>query len=118
MKTSFLPRIALLAGALGLAGANALLADDAPTDAPPPPPHGHHAGNLTPDEQAEMKKDRDAVFAANPDLKTQEKNLCEQMHQLQDKIDAAIVQQDPAAAAIIAKIKADHHHGPPPGDNQ
>ena len=62
-----------------------------------------------------MKKDRAAVFAANPDLKTEDDNLHQQMKDHMDKMNAAIIKEDPAAAAIIAKMKAGHH-GPPPGD--
>lgn len=106
---------ALLAGAIGLIGMTAVLADDSSTSTPPPPPHGHH-DMLTKDEWTQLKKDREAVFAANPDLKTEEENLHEQMHQHMDKVDAAILKQDPSAAPILAKLKEHHHHGPPPGD--
>lgn len=118
MKTLSFPRIALLAGALSIAGATAILADDQPDSTPPPPPpHGHHE-MLTADERAELKKDRDAVFAANPDLKTEEKNLWEQMKAHMDKVDAAILKEDPNAAPILEKMKHHHHHdGPPPGDD-
>jgi hypothetical protein len=117
MKTSSLQRCALLAGVLGFTGLTAVLAQDQPdSTAPPPPHHGHH-DMLTQDERAELKKDRDAVFSSNPDLKTEEETLHQQMHDHMDKVDAAILKEDPAAAPILAKLKAAHHHGPPPGDD-
>jgi Spy/CpxP family protein refolding chaperone len=127
MKTSpTLCRATLLAGILALTGYTGAMAQDAPIDpAPPsadstpsPAKHGHHGGGpLTADEWAQLKKDREAVFAANPDFKTQEKNLRDQEKALHDQIDAAIVKQDPSAAPLIEKLKAGrHHHGPPPGD--
>ena len=118
MKTSpTFCRAILLTGIFALTGFTVALADDNSSDStPPPPPPGHHS-SLTSDEWAELKKDHEAVFAANPDLKAQEKNLREQEHALREKIDAAIVKEDPNAAPILEKLKAAHpHHGPPPGD--
>jgi len=113
-----LSRIILLAGTLSVAGFTTASAQDAdtttaaPTDGAPAF-HHHHGGVLTKDEWQELKKDRDQVLAANTDLAAQEKSLHEQMKALQDKIDAAIEQADPNAAALIAKLKAAHpHHGP------
>jgi Spy/CpxP family protein refolding chaperone len=130
MKTPFLSRALLLACALCVTGLGAVLADDSSSTPPPSPQgehHGHYGGpQLTSDERAQLKKDRDAVFAANPDLKTEEGTLHQQMETLHqqmkdhmDKVDDAILKQDPSAAPIIAKLKAGHH-GPPPdnGGNQ
>jgi hypothetical protein len=122
MKSTFLPRSLLLAGALCVTGLSAALADDSTTtsdrSSPPPPPQGEHHGRrggpLTPDEWAQLKKDREAVFASNPDLKTEEETLHQQMKDHQDKVDAAIIAQDPSAAPLIAKLKAAHHGPPPP----
>ena len=121
MKTPF--RSLLLAGALCATGLTAALADDTSTDSTPPPApppgehHGHHGAPLTPDEWAQLKKDREAAFAANPDLKTEEETLHQQMKDHQDKVDAAILAQDPSAAPLLAKLKAAHHGPPPPPDN-
>jgi hypothetical protein len=95
------------------------LADDTSTDsAPPPPPpgehHSHHGAQLTSDEWAQLKKDREAAFAANPDLKTEEETLHQQMKDHMDKVDAAILAVDPSAAPLLAKMKAGHHGPPPP----
>jgi DNA-binding LacI/PurR family transcriptional regulator len=115
MKTILFPRLALLAGVLSLTGATALLAQD-DTNAPPAPAEHHHGGFLTADQRAELKKDRDAVFADNPELKTEEENLRQQMKAHADKMNAAIVAKDPAAAPLLAKMHG--HHGPPPPDEQ
>ncbi len=119
MKTSLFPRAAVLAGALSLTGMTAIFADDSTSSTPPPPPPGggHHEMGLTADERAQLKKDRDAAFAANPDLKTEEQNLRQQEKEHMDKVDAAILKEDPSAKPILDKLKAGHrHHGPPPGD--
>ena len=116
MKTITFPRLTLLAVVLSLSGATALLAQD-DTNAPPAPSAHHHGGFLTSEERAELKKDRDAVFADSPDLKTEEENLHKQMQEHMDKMDAAIVAKDPAAAPLVAKMKSMHgHHGPPPDE--
>mgnify|MGYP001544198959 CR=1 FL=1 len=126
--------MALVACALGVASFTTAFAQDT-TPTPTPPPcngascHRHHHGSvLTADERAELKKDREQVFAANPDLKSEGKDLWEQRKSLKDatpedkkayfekwhafaqKLNAAIVQVDPNAAPILAKLKAAHHH--------
>jgi hypothetical protein len=86
---------------------------------------------LTDAEKAKVKKDRDAVLAADPSLAAEEKTNFEAMQAAHEsgqkptddqiaamkatheKIDAAMIKLDPAVAPILAKIKA-HHHGPPP----
>jgi hypothetical protein len=137
MNISSWQRVALLSLALGTAGVTATFAQTTPTPTPAPttPPAGDHPSILTDDEKAELKKDHDAVFAANPDFQTQmdalkakhealkaqgdsasaddRKALHEQGKALRDQINAAIVKLDPAAAAIIAKLEAAHkdwHH--------
>jgi Spy/CpxP family protein refolding chaperone len=118
MKTLLLPLI--LVGALCATGLTTTArADDVPSSPPPAEGahHGHHGGQLTPDEWAQLKKDREAVFAANPALKTEEEALHQQMKDHMDKVDSAILAQDPTAAPILAKLQAGHHHGPPPDDN-
>jgi hypothetical protein len=140
MQIHSLSRIALLACALGSAGLTSVLADDTNTDSTPPSSgEHHHPSPLTDAEKAELKKDREQVMTSNPDLKTQwddlqkqrqsmgqdasdadKQALREKMHTLMDQINADIVQIDPAAAPLIAKMKAAHHnHGedggtPPP----
>jgi hypothetical protein len=88
---------------------------------------------LTDAEKAELKKDHDAVLAADPTLGAEEKKNMEAMQAAREsgekptedemaamkatheKIDAAMIKLDPAVAPILAKIKAHHHHdGPPP----
>ena len=116
MKTSLFPRLALLAGVLSLTGATALLAQDetsSSTTTTTTAAH-HHGGGLTADQWAELKKDREAVYTDNPDLKTEEESLHQQMKAHMDKVDAAIVAKDPAIAPVLAKMKEGHHHGPPP----
>jgi hypothetical protein len=90
MKNMFPVRTALLASALALAGAGAVLAQDAgstTTTPPPAPPAGDNGGPggghrdhgwgkvLTPEEQALLKKDTEAVLAADPDLKKEGEDL-------------------------------------------
>jgi hypothetical protein len=93
MKTTFpLVRTTLLASVLALAGAGAVLAQDAsPTTTTTPPPAGGGGGGwggggghhfmdkiLTPDERALLKKDTDAVLASDPDLKKEGDDLMSQ----------------------------------------
>lgn len=113
-------------------------ADSTSTNAPPdgPPPGEHHHDHdmkfLTDAEKAELHKAHDEAVQANPALGTEEKDLMdqmkeardsgeppsddlkEQMHAFRDKMDAAMIEADPAVKPIIEKIKA-HHHGPPDG---
>jgi Spy/CpxP family protein refolding chaperone len=129
-------RTALLLSVLAFVGAGAALAQDAaPSTATTPANNGGGApggggrqggwmnGVLTPDEQAELKKDRDAVFAADPDLKKQQDDLMSQRpardasqddkdafrakaKDVRDKVKAAVLKIDPAAAPIFAKLEA------------
>jgi hypothetical protein len=127
MKIPFFSKIALLGFAFGVAGLTATWAQDANTDTSTEH-QWHHDSVLTADEQAELKKDREQVFTANPDLKTEGKDLWEQrktmkdaseedkqafhekMHAYKAKLDAAIEGVDSNAAALIAKLDAAHHH--------
>jgi hypothetical protein len=112
-------------------------ADDSTPPSGPPPggaPGGHHEHHdlsfLTEDQKAELKKDHDAVLAADPSLATEEQSLkaahqpgtppteeeMEQMKAFHDKVEAAMIKIDPAVAPIIAEIKAHHKdHGGPGG---
>jgi hypothetical protein len=119
-------RIAFLALALGTAGISATFAQTPPSDgtnsSTPPSVHHHHDSVLTPDEQAQVKKDYESVLASNADLKTasdslkaQEKTLHEQCKALRDKIHAAMIAADPSVGPILdklaaAKKKGGHHH--------
>lgn len=134
MKIPFLLRIALVIFTLSLVGNHVAKAQDVTT--PPSPGLGghHHDAVLTEDERAELKADREKVFDANPDLKTEGKDLMDQrssmkdasdedkqafhekMHAFMDKMDDAIEKIDPNAAPLIAKMKAAHHH-PKPDDS-
>ena len=96
--------------------------------------HRHHESVLTADEKAELKKDREQAFAADPALKSEGKALWEQRKSMKDasaddkkafheklhahfaKVEAAIEKIDSNAAPIIAKLKAAHHHHHPKGD--
>jgi hypothetical protein len=148
-------RAAFLAVALGALSATAAFAQTATpaatdttpttsTDTSTPPQgggwrhhHGHHGyGVLTAAERAELKKDRETVFASNPQLKTQEESLHQQFKSLKDanppatqaqwqslktqheslkaQVRSAIEGVDAGAAALFQKIdaaKAAHHHG-------
>jgi len=132
MKKTSPVRIALLASVLALAGAGVVLAQDAaPTTPTTPPPSdnsgggGHHGWNkvLTPDEQALLKKDTDAVLAADPDLKKEGDDLKSQrpgsdasdddkqafrgkMKDYHQKVEAAVEKFDPATTPIYAKLDA------------
>jgi hypothetical protein len=130
MKIPSLVKIALLTFTVVLAGSPCLKADDAGTPPPAPPAgdHPHHDSVLTPDERAELKKDRDQVFASDPDLQKEGKDLMDQrssmkdasaddkaafhekMHAFGDKLNAAIEKIDANAAPLIAKLKAARHH--------
>jgi Spy/CpxP family protein refolding chaperone len=118
--------------------ANAQSTNAAPSGPPPGPgdggPTGRHHGFdfLTPDQQAELKKDHDAALAANPTLGTQleqvhqqmkdahengqkpSEDLMKQAKDLQDQFDQAMIKIDPNVASIIEEIKK-HHHGRGPG---
>lgn len=125
MKTITLTHVAALTLALGLAGLGRSLADD---NAGGDGKHWHHDSVLTADEKAELKKDREQVFASNPDLKAEGKSLHEQWKANKDaspedkkaafekfrafheKLDKAIEAVDPNATALIDKLKAAHHH--------
>jgi len=142
MKTiSSFPRAALLALALTSACATAAFAQTTPTPAPattPPPADtgGRHGESvLTPEEKAQLDKDREAALAANPALKTEEDSLKQQHEALkaqgasapagskealkaqfkafEEKLDVAMLAIDPSLAPILAKLKAAHkerHH--------
>jgi hypothetical protein len=135
MKNMTPVRTALLASVFALAGAGAILAQDAgstTTTTPPAPPAGdngpgggHHGWGkvLTPEEQALLKKDTDAVFAADPDLKKEGDDLRNQrpaqdasaddklafhakMKDHRDKVRQAVEKFDPSTTAIFAKLDA------------
>jgi hypothetical protein len=128
MKTSF-RQVTLVALALGTTGVTAALAQT-PTPVSPATTQAATTPGLTADEKAQLKKDRDQVLAANPDLKTEEDNLTKQhdalksqgesasaddkkalhaqMHAHMDKIRAAVLKIDPTAAPLYAKLDALH----------
>jgi Spy/CpxP family protein refolding chaperone len=110
MQIHSLSRIALLACALGSAGLTSVLADDTNTDSTPPSSgEHHHPSPLTDAEKAELKKDREQSMGQDAS-DADKQALREKMHTLMDQINADIVQIDPAAAPLIAKMKAAHHH--------
>ena len=140
MKTiSSFPRAALLALALTSACATAAFAQTTPTPAPattPPPADtgGRHGESvLTPEEKAQLDKDREAALAANPALKTEEDSLKQQHATLKSQGDSASKDDwkalhaqekdyhaklrsaelliDPSLAPIFAKLDAAHPHG-------
>ena len=129
MNTNSLTHAALLTVAICVAGLGRAAADD--SAATPPADsgkHWHHDNVLTEAEHAELKKDRDQVFAANPDLKTEEESLHDQwktakdgsaddkkalhekMEAFHQKLDGEVEKIDPNATALIEKLKAAHHH--------
>ncbi len=137
MKTMLsVPRVALLALALGTASATATFAQTTNT-APTCPAGGcHHHGDsvLTPDEKAQLKTAREKAFAADPSLQTEQENLKTQFEALKGegkgaatkdqrkalheqreafatKLHAAEVAADPGVAPIIAKLEAAHKNG-------
>jgi hypothetical protein len=140
MKKTSPVRTAFLASVLALAGAGVVLAQDAapttPTTPPATPPSdnsgggggggGHHGWMnkvLTPEEQALLKKDTEAVFAADPDLKKEGDDLKSQrpdqdasdddkqafrakMKDYHQKVEAAVEKFDPSTTPIYAKLDA------------
>jgi len=136
MKTILsVPRVALLALALGTASTTATFAQTSTTPATTASvctagEKHHHDSVLTADEQAQLNKARDAALAANPTLKTEQDNLKQQFealkakgdsatsdekkalhvqaHDLETKLHAAELNLDPTLAPIFAKIKAAH----------
>jgi hypothetical protein len=135
MKTMLsIQRVALAALVLGTASITATFAQ---TTATPTCSgggwHHHHGSVLTADEKAQLKKDRDAAFAANPSLQTTEANLKQQFETLKgegkgnvtkdqwqalrqqelafhQQLQAAELSIDPTVAPIFAKLKAGHSH--------
>jgi hypothetical protein len=125
MKITSLLKIALVTGSLVLVSNSGAMAQDTSTASSD---SGHHHDSvLTADERAELKADRDKVFAANPDLKSQADDLKSQRssmsdatpedkaafrdkwHTLMDKVNTEVEKIDPNAAALIEKMKAAHH---------
>ena len=143
-----LQRAAFVAVALGALSATAAFAQTANTPAATDTTtttttgngggwhHHHHGyGVLSQTERAELKKDREAVFASNPALKTQEESLHQQFKALKSsnppatqaqwdalktqhealktQLRSAIESTDSGAAALFQKIdaaKAQHQH--------
>jgi len=133
---SLLPRITLVALALGTASATGVLAQTTPTTpatsttaiptTPAPEKKGKHnvEASLTPAEAAQLEKDRNAVLAANPALKAEADALVEQHKAAKDqgadakaafktqkkaheqKMEVAMLKLDPSVAPILSKIKA------------
>lgn len=122
-----LPLLILIA----LASTPLLAQQSGATNAPPAHPHppggqdgGRSGGGmggmgpmagLTSEERQELMKARMAAMQNNPDLQ-------KQLQAVQEKIDAAMVKEDPNVAPIIAKMKAARQQmmggpggGPPPG---
>ncbi|MCE0523059.1 MAG: hypothetical protein LV480_09130 [Methylacidiphilales bacterium] len=118
-------RIVLLLALGALTASSSFAQSPNSTNPPPPPPGGGGPhGMLTDAEKQELHKAHDAAFQANPDLASQEKELNQEMDALHKKIDAAMIQADPAVAPILAKMEAGHHHHggqgappPPPSGN-
>jgi hypothetical protein len=132
-----LPRIAFLTLALGTASVTGAFAQTTPTTPAPTTPAvptdgGKHNPDavLTPDERAQLEKDKAAALAANPDLQTEADNLKAQHEALKSqgasapadakqalhaqakehmqKLEAAMLKIDPSVAPILAKLKAAH----------
>ena len=109
MKTTLsLPRVALVALALGTASVTATFAQtDTNTATNPSPPsggwhhHHHHNSVLTAAEKAELKTAREQAFAANGSLKTDADNLRQQLRSAELSI-------NPNLAPIFAKLEAAH----------
>jgi hypothetical protein len=129
-------RVALLGLALGTASVTATFAQT--TDAPPTSSAKgmhHHDSVLSADEKAQLKKARDAAFAADPSLQTEHDNLKQQFENLKgqgdsaskddrkalheqgrafhEKLQAAELKIDPTLGPIFAKLEAarkDWHH--------
>jgi len=129
MKTILsIQRVALLALVLGTASATATFAQstNTPSTTAPTCPaggcHHHHDSVLTADERAQLKKAKEAVFAANPSLKQQFETLKsqgkdgatkDQWQSLHQQLRAAELNIDPTLAPIFAKLDAAHqnwHH--------
>jgi hypothetical protein len=136
--TSSLKRAVVVALALGAASATAAFADtDSTGTTTSPTPgegwhHHHHHGAsvLTASERAELKKDRESVFASDPALKTQDESLHQQFKALRSQgtsatqaqwqalkqqkeafhsqLRTAIENVDSGAAALFAKVDAAH----------
>ncbi len=134
MKTSSLPRVALLAVALGTAGVTASLAQTTPAPTTTPatpaettgPKHHHHHSILTADERTQLKQAREIAFAADPSLKTEGESLKAKFHALKSqspsapkndwaalrtqgqayhtKLRAAELKADPNLAPVFTKI--------------
>ncbi len=153
-KHTSLKRTVLMAVALGAIGATAAFAQTAntpaATDTTPTTSTGtgtpsdgggwhhhrhRHGSVLSSTERTELKKDRDAAFAANPTLKAQDEALHQQFKTLKSQnphateaqfqalktqhealrtqLRTAIESTDPAATALFQKIdaaKAQHQH--------
>lgn len=139
MKTTLsLPRVALVALALGTASVTATFAQtDTNAATNPTPPsggwhhHHHHNSVLTADEKAELKTAREQAFAANGTLKTDADNLRQQfktlrsegkgvatkaqwqaLHQqkvaFRQQLRSAELSINPNLAPIFAKLEAAH----------
>jgi hypothetical protein len=139
MKTTLsLPRVALVALALGTASVTATFAQtDTNTATPPTSPsgggHHHHHRNsvLTAAEKTELKTAREQAFAANGSLKTDADNLHQQfktlrsegkgvatkaqwqaLHQqkaaFRQQLRSAELSINPNLAPIFAKLDASH----------
>jgi hypothetical protein len=141
-------RAGLLALALGTASATVLFAQSTSTSSTTTTPtaptdttgswqgHHHHDSILTADERAQLKKDHEAVLAANSTLAAQAASLKQQfetlkgegssatsaqwqaLHQqketFQSQLRSAELNLDPSLAPIFAKLdaaKAQWHHG-------
>ncbi len=122
MKTPSLLQVAFLVALLG----TGMTSTHAQTPSTPPAA----TAGLTLPEKLELKKDRDQVLAANPDLKAEGEAidkqraalksqnvakdsadwqaLTEKSHAHQQKVKDAILKLDPDAAPILAKVDAAH----------
>ena len=127
-----LPRIILLALALGMASASGAFAQTTaatptattPATAVPDKKGKHNAeASLTPAESTQLEKDRNAVLAANPDLKAEADALKDQKKAAkgqgpdakaaykqeakahEQKVEVAMLKLDPGIAPVLAKLK-------------
>jgi len=123
MKTTLsIPRVALLALALGTASATATFAQSTNTPSTTAPTcsagkHHHEDSVLTEAEKAQLKTAREAALAANPSLKQQYETLKSEGKSPATKADrkalhaqlrTAELSIDPSLAPIFAKLDAAH----------
>jgi hypothetical protein len=76
----------------------------------PPPPHvpnvASNSNALTPADWQELRIAKQAALKANPNLVMESEQLTQKMRAFQEKLDAAIIKEDPTVAPIISKLEA------------